>query len=69
MPQVDRISWGGDCFTVEEAYGSLLAARDAIAHALTDLIDDEFLDMETALLAARSILATGGTRIYGVGVP
>lgn len=69
VPQVDRISWGGDCFTAEEAYGSLLAARDAIAHALTDLIDDEFLDMETALLAARSILATGGARIYGVGVP
>jgi hypothetical protein len=69
VPQVDRISWGGDCFTAEEAYGSLLAARDAVAHALADLVDDEFLDLETALLAARSILAGGGARIYGVEIP
>jgi hypothetical protein len=69
VPQVDRISWGGDCFTAEEAYGSLLAARDAVAHALADLVDDEFLEMETAQLAARSILASGGARIYGVELP
>jgi hypothetical protein len=69
VPQVDRISWGGDCFTAEEAYGSLLAARDAVAHALADLVDDEFLEMETAQLAARSILASGGARIYRVEVP
>jgi uncharacterized protein len=67
VPQVDRISWGGDCFAVEEAYGSLLAARDAVARALADLVADEFLDMDTALVAAESILARGGAVTYGVG--
>jgi hypothetical protein len=69
VPQVDRISWGGDCFTAEEAYGSLLAARDAVSHALADLVADDFLDLDTALLAVRSILATGGASIYRVELP
>jgi hypothetical protein len=66
VPQVDRITWGGDCFTAEEAYGSLLAARSALSRALAGLVDDGFFEMETALHAARSVLATGGAAIYGV---
>ena len=68
VPQVDRITWGADCFLAEEMYGSLLAARDAIARALTDLVEEDYLPMETALDAVRSILATGGARIYGLDV-
>jgi hypothetical protein len=68
VPQVDRISWGGDCFTAEEAYGSLLAARDAVARALADLVADEFLDIDTAIGAAESILTTGGATTYGVAI-
>ena len=49
VPQVDRITWGADCFLAEEMYGSLLAARDAIARALTDLVEEDYLPMETAL--------------------
>jgi hypothetical protein len=66
VPQVDRITWGGDCFTPEETYGSLLAAREAIARALADLVDEGYLRMDTALDAARSVLAAGGARIYGL---
>lgn len=66
VPQVDRITWGGDCFTAEEAYGSLLAAREAVARALADLVDDGHLRMDTAMEAVRSVLATGGARIYGL---
>lgn len=68
VPQVDRITWGGDCFTAEEAYGSLLAAREAIARALADLVDEGHLRMDTAMEAVRSVLATGGARIYGLDI-
>jgi hypothetical protein len=68
VPQVDRITWGADCFLAEEMYGSLLAARDAIARALTDLVEEDYLPMEAALAAVRSVLATGGARIYGLDV-
>lgn len=66
MLQADRISWGGDCSTVEEAYGSLLAARHAVARALAELVEDGFFDMETAIVAAHSLLSIGGARIYRV---
>jgi predicted TIM-barrel fold metal-dependent hydrolase len=69
VPQVDRITWGGDCFTPEEMYGSLLAAREAIARALAGLVEDGYLDMDTAIDAARSVLASGGARIYGLDLP
>jgi uncharacterized protein len=69
VPQVDRITWGGDCFTAEEMYGSLLAAREAIARALADLVDDGHFRMDTAMDAVRSVLAVGGARIYGVELP
>jgi hypothetical protein len=66
VPQVDRITWGGDCFTPEEAYGSLLAARDAIARAMTGMVEEGHMRMDTAMEAVRSVLATGGSAIYGV---
>jgi hypothetical protein len=66
VPQVDRITWGGDCFTAEESYGSLLAARSAVSRALVSLVEEGFFEVETALHAARSVLATGGAAIYGV---
>jgi uncharacterized protein len=66
VPQVDRISWGGDCFTAEEAYGSLLAARDAVARALAGLVAEDFFDIDSALDAAGNILASGGADTYDV---
>ena len=69
VPQVDRITWGGDCFTPEETYGSLLAAREAIARAMADLVDEDYMPMDVALDAVRSVLAVGGARIYGLDLP
>jgi len=66
VPQVDLITWGGDCFTAEESYGSLLAARSALTRALVGLVEDGFLEVETALHAAQSVLGSGGAAIYGV---
>ena len=64
MPQIDRISWGGDCHTVEEMYGSLLAARHVVARALTGLVDCGYIGLEEAADAARSILCGAGESIY-----
>jgi hypothetical protein len=64
VPQVDRISFGADCSLVEEAYGSLLAARYTIARALAELVDEGYFDLDTAIDAAHSILAGGGMAIY-----
>ena len=65
VPQADRISWGGDCSTVEETYGTVLAAKHCVGRALAELVDDDFMDEETAIVAARSVLHDGGIAIYG----
>jgi hypothetical protein len=64
VPQVDRISWGGDCSTIEEAYGSLLAARHTVERAVTELVEEGFFDLDTAHCAARSVLCGGGAAIF-----
>ena len=66
VPQIDRITWGSDCHTVEEAYGVLLGARHVVTRALTELVQDGALDLDSALAAADSVLCAGGARIYRV---
>jgi hypothetical protein len=66
VPQVDRLSWGGDCRTIEESYGALLATRHVTAHALGELVDDGYLDLDAAIAAATSLLSGGGARTYRV---
>jgi len=65
VPQVDRITWGGDCQTVEETYGTVLAAKHVVGRALTVLIADGYLDEDAAIVAARSVLHDAGVAIYG----
>jgi predicted TIM-barrel fold metal-dependent hydrolase len=59
-----RLSWGGDCVLVEEAYGALLAARHTIAKALAELVDEGYAELESAIETARAILHEGGAETY-----
>ena len=68
IPQVDRISWGGDCRTGEETYAALLAAKHSVARAVGDLVDDEYFDLESGIAVATSIFHDGGARTYGLDV-
>jgi hypothetical protein len=65
VPQIDRISWGGDCSTVEETYATVLAAKHVVQRALSELIADGYLDEDAAIVAARSVLHDAGESIYG----
>jgi len=64
VPQSNRISWGADCWTVEECYGALLAAKHVVARALSELVDEGYVDLEAAVEAAHSVLTVAGTQIY-----
>jgi hypothetical protein len=66
VPQISRISWGGDCQTIEETYGSLLAARYAISRAIRELVDGRYLSPDDGVLLARDLMCDGGRTIYGV---
>ena len=66
VPQVHRICWGGDSRTPEETYGSLLAGKHAIAHAVGELVDEEYLSFDDAIEVARSILSGAAVTIYNL---
>jgi predicted TIM-barrel fold metal-dependent hydrolase len=64
VPQVDRICWGSDARTPEEACGALLAGKYAIALAIGKLIDDRYLSFTSGLRSAESILSGAARAIY-----
>jgi uncharacterized protein len=64
MPQSDRISWGSDARTAEEAYGALLAGKHTVARAVGHLVDDGYFPLSLGIETAESILAGAATRIY-----
>jgi uncharacterized protein len=65
VPQTDRISWGADSWTVEEMYGALLGAKHVLSRALSEFVEEGYLDLKGAIDAASSVLYGGGRAIYG----
>jgi len=63
----DKVCWGCDTWTGEESYGALLAARHVIAQTLTDLLEDDWLDMEAAKRVGKNILHDNAEKLYGLG--
>jgi hypothetical protein len=64
VPQVDRITWGADCWTVEEMYGSLLGGKYVIARALAELVETGYISESDAIEAAQSILFDAARKIF-----
>jgi uncharacterized protein len=66
VPDVRHISWGGDARSPEEMYGGLLAGKHVLARAFGDLVDVGYIDTDTAIQGARTILHESGAQIYGL---
>ena len=66
--QVDRITWGADCWTVEEMYGATLATRHVVSRALAELVEDGHFGVDDAMSAAESVMTRSGAAIYGIDV-
>ena len=69
VPRARRISWGGDCQTIEETYGALLAFRWATSRALGELVDEGYLALDEALEVVADLSAEGGRETYGLPSP
>jgi hypothetical protein len=69
VPRARRISWGGDCQSIEETYGALLAFRWATSRALGELVDEGYLALDEAMGVAEDLQAAGGREIYGLPTP
>lgn len=64
--KADCITWGCDSWTVIESYGAYLAGRHAVAKALSELIEDDFMTLEEGKELAEAIFRTNAKRIFNI---
>lgn len=69
MVPMHKFSWGGDCVYVEETYGAFLQARQIVADALFDKIEEGWLDRATALEFARGMFHDNSMNLFGLAAP
>ena len=60
----DRIAWGSDTWTSEDAVGALLAWEHVVATVLSQKVDDEYLDMDGAEQLAHGLMYANAARLY-----
>ena len=61
----DRIAWGSDTWTSEEAVGALLAWEHVVATVLAEKVDDGYFDMAEAEILAHKLMYRNAARLYG----
>ena len=62
----ERICWGGDARTAEEALGALLAWRHVVARVLSEKVEEGYLDMGHAERLAHGLMYSNVARLYGL---
>jgi len=63
---IKRITWGGDCHTLVESYGFLLAMRQTLGNVLEQKVSSGYLDMPRARRLAERIMHVNAEELYGV---
>jgi len=62
----ERICWGGDARTAEEAFGALLAWRHVVAQVLAEKVDAGYLARPQAERLAHKLLYANVEKLYGL---
>lgn len=66
LPSAKRITWGGDCWTSEEAVGAAMAFRYVLERVLAEKIEEGFIDVQEAISFAEHIMYKNAQEIYGI---
>ena len=66
IPSNERIGWGGDARTGEEAYGALLAWRHVLARVLSEKVEEGYFDLAEAKILAHKLLYSNVAKLYGL---
>ena len=66
MVPMHKFLWGGDCVYVEETDGAFLLARQVVADALYDKIEDGWLDEAAALEFARGMFHDSAAELFEI---
>jgi len=62
----DRIAWGSDTWTSEEAVGALLAWQHVIATVLSQKVESGYFDMSEAEALSHKLMYSNAARLYGL---
>jgi len=66
VPSCDKLAWGSDSWTSEEAYGALLAYQHVVASVLSEKAAEGYISIEEAKNISEMLLFKNASRIYGV---
>jgi len=66
VPSNKLFGFGGDYVVAEPVYGHLRIARDGIARALSELVEEDYLTTPEALAIARRILRENALEVFRV---
>jgi hypothetical protein len=66
VKSMDRICWGGDARTAEEALGALLAWRHVVAKVLAEKVDDGYMHYRQAETLAHKLMYQNVATLYGL---
>ena len=64
--KADAITWGCDSWTIIESFGAYLAGRHAVAKALSDLIEDNFLTVQEGKELSKKIFRENAKMLYHI---
>jgi hypothetical protein len=69
LPTADRITWGSDTWTSEEALGALLAFQHILVKVLAQKVTEEYIDIQDARLFVEKVLFRNAKNIYKLELP
>ncbi len=64
VPSIEKIMWGSDSWTSEEAFGALLAYQHVLAKVLADKIDSGYINFEDAKYIAERLMYKNALKTF-----
>ena len=66
IPSIDRIAWGSDSWTSEEAFGALLAFQHVVSSVLAEKVRSSYFGKDEAKEIAEKLMFGNARKIYNI---
>ncbi len=66
IPSIDRIAWGSDSWTSEEAFGALMAFQHVVSSVLAEKVRSSYFGENEAKDIAEKLMFRNAQKIYEI---
>ena len=66
VPSIDRIAWGSDSWTSEEAFGALMAFQHVVSPVLAEKVRSSYFGKDEAMEIAEKLMFRNAQKIYNI---